>query len=189
MNGNLKKNIIDFEGATLTISPDTVFGSRVILSKFVVVEHGCCFGDDVFVGNFTMFRPETIVGDRTKIGHSVVFEGQTIIGSDCVIQSQCHITLGAEIADCVFFGPGVIGVNDRRMCHMRPHMKWTPEPFSVGYGSRIGSGAIILPKVHIGENCVVAAGSVVTRNVPDKSIVVGSPARIVGEVPEDEWLL
>ena len=166
----------------------TKVGRDVRFSNHVHIEENCSFGDNVFIGNYTVMRPDTHIGADTKIGHLCVFEGKTIVGKNCTIQSQSHVTLGAIIEDCVFFGPGVIGVNDRKMCHLRPHMNWKPNPFKVCFGARIGSGAILTPGVVVGENSVVGAGAVVTKNVPHGVIVVGNPARIIGIVSEDEIL-
>lgn len=169
-----------------TIYSKVTFGQNVRLGSYIVIENDCVFGDDVLVGNSTVFRPNTIVGDKTVIGHLCVFEGQTTIGAHTIIQSQSHITLGATIGDKVFIGPGFVGVNDRRMCHLRPHLNWTPEPFHIKDGARIGSGVNITPGVIVGNNALVAQGSVVTRDVPDFAIVRGVPAKIVGEVPEED---
>jgi acetyltransferase-like isoleucine patch superfamily enzyme len=117
-------------------------------------------------------RPNVHIGDNSKIGHLCVFEGDTFIGEDVLIHAQCHITKGTIIEDKVFLGPGVIGVNDRYMCHARRHVKeFVQEAFIVRMGARIGTGAIILPRVEVGENAVVGAGSVVTKNVAAKTVV------------------
>lgn len=159
------------------------------LGSSVVIEDHCVLGDNVFVGNGTVMRPRTSIGNRTRIGHLVVFEGECQIGEDCLIQSHAYIVRGAVLEDKVFFGPGALGANDKKMVHLRRDvMGYNEEPFRVGYAARIGSGAVILPGVVIGENSVVGAGSVVTRDVPPKKIVMGCPAKVVGDVPEREWL-
>jgi UDP-2-acetamido-3-amino-2,3-dideoxy-glucuronate N-acetyltransferase len=169
------------------INKDTKIGRGTRFGAMVVIEEECSIGEDCFIGNFTVFRPGTKIGNNTKIGHLCVFEGECSIGDNCVIQSQSHITLGAIIENDVFIGPGFLGSNDRRMVHLRRKIfPFHPNPFRINRASRIGSGAIIFPGVTIGENCVVGAGSIVTRDVYDFSIVIGSPAKKVGEVPMNE---
>lgn len=169
-----------------TIYPRVTFGNNVRLGSYIVIENDCSFGDNVLIGNGNVFRPKTVIGNNSMVGHLCVFEGNTTVGDNTIIQSQSHITLGATIGNKVFIGPGFVGVNDRRICHLRPHLTWTPEPFHIKDGARIGSGVNVTPGVTIGCNALVAQGAVVTRDVPDFAIVRGVPAKIVGEVPEDD---
>jgi acetyltransferase-like isoleucine patch superfamily enzyme len=169
--------------STVTVGKDVKLGSSVVIEDY------CCLGDEVFVGNGTVMRPRTVIGDRTRIGHLVVFEGECEIGKDCLIQSHAYIVRGAVLGDMVFFGPGALGANDKKMVHMRREiLGYNEEPFVIERAARIGAGAVILPGVTVGDNAVVGAGSVVTRNVPPKVMVKGCPAKITGDVPEEEWL-
>jgi acetyltransferase-like isoleucine patch superfamily enzyme len=169
------------------IHPSVEIGEGTRIESTAILQEGCKIGKNCFVGNYVVMRPNTRIGDNTKIGHLCVFEGNSIIGSNVLIHAQCHITMGTIIEDAVFLGPGVIGINDRYMVHMRRHIKeFVQEPFIVRRAARIGSGAIILPRVEIGENAVVGAGAVVTRNVGPKTVVLGNPARFVMMVPEEE---
>ena len=126
------------------------------------------------------------IGDDTRIGPFVEVQVGAVIGARCKLQSHCFICEGVTLEDEVFVGHGVIFTND-----LWPRatddvgnlidIGWTMSRTLVRRRAAIGSGAIILP-VTIGEGALVAAGSVVTRDVPDHMIVVGNPARITGDV-------
>jgi acetyltransferase-like isoleucine patch superfamily enzyme len=126
------------------------------------------------------------IGDDTRIGPFVEVQVGAVIGARCKLQSHCFICEDVTLEDEVFVGHGVIFTND-----LWPRatddvgnlidIGWTLSRTLVRRRAAIGSGAIILP-VTIGEGALVAAGSVVTRDVPDHMIVVGNPARITGDV-------
>jgi UDP-2-acetamido-3-amino-2,3-dideoxy-glucuronate N-acetyltransferase len=148
------------------ISPDVRLGKDVKLSKFINL-YGC------------------EIGDRTKIGAFVEIQKNARIGKNCKISSHSFICEGVTIEDNVFVGHGVTFINDAYPRATTPEGKlqaekdWSVEPTRVKKGASIGSGATILSKVIIGENALVGAGSVVTRDVPDDGIVAGNPARLI----------
>jgi len=148
------------------VSPDVQLGKDVKLSKFINL-YGC------------------EIGDRTKIGAFVEIQKNARIGKNCKISSHSFICEGVTIEDNVFVGHGVTFINDAYPRATTPEGKlqsekdWSVEPTRVKKGASIGSGATILSKVIIGENALVGAGSVVTRDVPDDAIVAGNPARLV----------
>jgi acetyltransferase-like isoleucine patch superfamily enzyme len=164
-------------------------GEFTRIEESAIIQENCEIGEECFIGNYTVMRPNTKIGDRTVIGHLCVFEGDTIVGQDCVIQSQCHITKGAVIEDKVFFGPGVMGINDMKMVHLRRKgNSFIPNAFKVKHGARIGTGALLAPGVVIGANSVVGMGSVVMRDIPDNTKAFGPKAECRGEVPEEDRL-
>jgi UDP-2-acetamido-3-amino-2,3-dideoxy-glucuronate N-acetyltransferase len=169
------------------IHPDVVFGKNVRLGHYVVIEEGCEIGDDCFIGNFVVLRPKTIVGKHSIISHGCVCEGNCMIGNRVLIEPQCHLTKGLIIEDDVYFGTGVNTTNTNRIKHGRSYPLIIDAPI-IKRAARIASGVTILPGVVIGENALVGAGAVVTKNVPDFSIVIGVPARIVGMISPDEIL-
>ena len=79
-------------------------------------------------------------------------------------------------------------MNDHRICYRRPGLKFVRSAPRILRAARIGGACILLPGVTIGENAFVGAGAVVTKDVPDKSIVAGNPAHVIGRVPKEEWL-
>jgi UDP-2-acetamido-3-amino-2,3-dideoxy-glucuronate N-acetyltransferase len=148
------------------ISIDVKMGKNVKLSNFVNL-YGCS------------------IGDHTKIGAFVEIQKNARIGRNCKISSHTFICEGVTIEDNVFVGHNVTFVNDPypRATNgeelLQSERDWEVEPTLVKKGASIGSGATILSHVTIGENAMVGAGSVVTRDVPAHAIVAGNPARVL----------
>ena len=150
----------------LCISPDVRLGQNVKLSKFVNL-YGC------------------EIGDETKVGAFVEVQKNVRIGKRCKISSHTFICEGVTIEDNVFIGHSVTFINDTypRATNLDGTLQseedWKVEPTVVKKGASIGSGSTILSKVTIGENAIVGAGSVVTKDVPANTIVAGTPARVL----------
>jgi acetyltransferase-like isoleucine patch superfamily enzyme len=148
------------------IAPDVKLGQNVKLSKFVNL-YGC------------------EVGDESKIGAFVEIQKNASVGKRCKISSHTFICEGVTIEDNVFVGHGVMFINDsypRATAadgNLQTEADWKVERTVVKKGASIGSGATILSNVSIGENAIVGAGSVVTKDVPPSSIVVGNPAKVL----------
>ena len=159
-----------------------------LLGQFTVIFPDVSIGEGTRVGNFVMIRSNTSIGERCTIGSYVDIEGDVSIGHDVSLQSGCYITRGVVIEDGVFCGPRVITMNDKRISHRRPGMTFVREGPRIERGARIGGGSVLLPGVTIGANALVGAGSVVTKDVPARAIVVGNPARTVGTVDDAEVL-
>ena len=141
-------------------------------------------GEDVKIYNFVnLYGCE--IGSRTKIGAFVEIQKGARIGADCKISSHTFICEGVTIEDRVFVGHGVVFINDRfpraanESGRLQTEEDWTVQPTVIKAGASIGSGAVILCNVTIGENAIIGAGSVVTKNVPANAIVAGNPARII----------
>ncbi len=150
----------------LCIAPDVKLGKDVRLSKFINL-YGC------------------EVGDQSKIGAFVEIQKNATVGKRCKISSHTFICEGVTIEDNVFIGHGVTFINDSyprattEAGELQTEADWKVEPTLVKKGASIGSGATILCNVSIGENAIVGAGSVVTRNVPANAVVAGNPARVL----------
>jgi acetyltransferase-like isoleucine patch superfamily enzyme len=124
------------------------------------------------------------VGDNVKIGAFVEVQKNAFIGNNCKISSHTFICEGVTIEDDVFIGHGVAFINDMypratAAGGLQTEADWKVEKTLVKRGASIGSGASILAKVTIGENAIVGAGSVVTKDVPANTIVAGNPARVL----------
>jgi UDP-2-acetamido-3-amino-2,3-dideoxy-glucuronate N-acetyltransferase len=131
------------------------------------------------------------VGDNTKIGAFVEIQKNATVGRNCKISSHSFICEGVTIEDEVFIGHNVTFTNDiypratTASGGLQSEADWTVEPTLVKRGASIGSGATILARVTIGENAIVGAGAVVTRDVPANSIVAGNPARFLRSLTPD----
>jgi len=144
---------------------------------------------NVYIHPTAIIGARVVIGDGTSIREYVVIYDDCKIGKNCSINLHAHLTIGTIVGDHVFIGPGVITTNTKRIWHKRQHMQLPlRQPPIIGRGARIGAGAIILPGVVIGEQCFVGAGSVVTKDTKPFHQYVGSPARDVGRIPEDEIL-
>lgn len=155
------------------IADDVKLGANVRLSKFINL-YGCQVGDD------------------TKIGAFVEIQKNATVGSRCKISSHTFICEGVVIEDNVFIGHSVTFINDsypRATAgdgKLQTEADWKVERTVIRKGASIGSGATILSDITIGENAIVGAGSVVTKDVPPNSIVAGNPARILRYIEESK---
>jgi UDP-2-acetamido-3-amino-2,3-dideoxy-glucuronate N-acetyltransferase len=143
----------------------------------------------------TIYHPQLVnlygctIGDDTRIGTFVEIQKNAAVGARCKISSHTFICEGVTIEDDVFVGHGVMFINDRyprATVDGRPQSEadWELIPTLVKRGASIGSGAVIMCGVTIGEHALIGAGAVVTHDVPDHAVVVGVPARVVREQME-----
>ena len=128
------------------------------------------------------------IGDRSKIGSFVEIQKNAVIGSDCKISSHTFICEGVHIADKVFVGHGVTFVNDlypeavRADGNMQTEADWKVVPTYVEERASIGSNSTILCGITIGQNAIIGAGSVVTKDVPSNQVWAGNPARFLRKI-------
>ena len=154
------------------IAPDVKLGRDVTIYDFVNL-YGCSIGDESRIGAFVEIQKNAVVGARCKIStHSFICEGVTI-------------------EDEVFIGHGVMFINDRYPRatadgRLQAGADWQVVPTVVKRGASVGSGAVIMCGVTIGEKALVGAGAVVTHDVPDYGIVAGVPSKMVGDVRQRE---
>lgn len=140
------------------------------------------FGRGVIVAAFTNLYGCTI-GEETRIGPFVEVQRGAVIGARCKVQSHTFVCEGVDIGDEVFVGHGVIFINDKKPRAtnddgaLQTALDWELQRTVVARRASLGSGAVILGEVRIGERAVVGAGAVVTRDVPAGATVVGNPAR------------
>ena len=148
------------------IAPSVKLGKDVKLSKFINL-YGC------------------EVGDGTKIGAFVEIQKNATVGKNCKISSHTFVCEGVTIEDGVFIGHGVMFINDsypRAVTEggqMQTEADWKVEHTVIKKGASVGSGSTILANVTVGENALVGAGSVVTKDVPANAIVAGNPAKLL----------
>jgi acetyltransferase-like isoleucine patch superfamily enzyme len=155
----------------LCIAPDVKLGRGVKLSRFINL-YGCEIGDDSKIGAFVEIQKNASVGKR------------------CKISSHTFICEGVTIEDNVFIGHGVTFINDSYPRAttgdgtLQTEADWKVERTVIKKGASIGSGVTILANTTVGENAIVGAGSVVTKDVPANSIVAGNPARVLRYVDQ-----
>ena len=155
------------------IASDVKIGKNVKLAQFVNL-YGC------------------EIGDQSKVGAFVEIQKNARVGARCKISSHTFICEGVTVEDNVFIGHGVVFINDIYPRATNPdgqlqtERDWAVESTLVCKGASIGSGATILAKLKIGENAIVGAGSVVTKDVPANSIVAGNPARVLRTLDSDK---
>jgi UDP-2-acetamido-3-amino-2,3-dideoxy-glucuronate N-acetyltransferase len=154
--------------------------------EYCVIASDAVIGEGTRVGNFVLIRDKTQIGQGCTIGSYVDIEGEVVIGDYVSLQSACYITRGVIIEDQVFCGPRIVTMNDKRMIYRRTNLVFVRSSPRILHGARVGGGSVLLPGVTVGENALVGAGSVVTKDVPNFAIVRGNPARIVGTVPMED---
>jgi acetyltransferase-like isoleucine patch superfamily enzyme len=161
------------------------------VNEFVCIAPSVKLGKDVKLSKFiNMYGCE--VGDETKIGAFVEIQKDARIGRRCKISSHTFVCEGVEIEDNVFVGHSVTFINDSyprattEGGELQTEADWKVEKTIVRKGASIGSGSTILSRVTIGENAIVGAGSVVTKDVPANAIVAGNPAKFLRSISEEK---
>jgi UDP-2-acetamido-3-amino-2,3-dideoxy-glucuronate N-acetyltransferase len=168
------------EVSQLELGNDVKVCSGAIVFAGAKVQEGAILGDQSFV------RERTRIGTGTVIGRGSVVDNDVRVGARVRVQTSVYLTAGTKIEDDVFVGPGVTTTNDDTMARHSPD-----DPLrgaTLRRACRVGGGTVLTPGVEIGEEAFVAAGAVVTRDVPARTVVMGVPAREVREVPEEDLL-
>ena len=155
------------------IGSGAMIGSWCVIRSHAVIYERVYIGNRVRTGHHVLIREDSRVGDNTLIGSGTIVDGRVVIGSGVSIQSGVYIPSMVVIKDNVFIGPRVVFTNDKY-----PPSRRLVETI-VEEGAVIGANSTIIAGVRIGKRAVVAAGSIVTRDVPDDMVVMGIPARVV----------
>ena len=164
----------------LVLEAGVVIGAQAIVFAGSHIAAGSIVGDQAFV------RERTTIGRETVVGRASGVDNDVRIGARVRIQSQGYVTAYSLIEDDVFFGPCAMTTNDSTMAR---HPKGQPlRGATLRRACRVGGGAILLPGVEIGEEAFVAAGAVVTSAVAARKVVMGVPARMVRDVPDEDLL-
>jgi acetyltransferase-like isoleucine patch superfamily enzyme len=170
----------------LLLGEDVSIAADVLIGGHVVIHRGVGIGPGARVGDHAQIRDGAQIGAGSTIGSYVSVDPEVVIGERASIQTRCYITGGTRIEDDVFVGPGVTLTNDNTMNRHGPEFQF--EGPLLRRACRVGGGATLCPGVEIGEEAFVAAGAVISADVPPRSVVMGVPARVVGEVPEADLL-
>jgi acetyltransferase-like isoleucine patch superfamily enzyme len=167
--------------------PPLELGAGTIVSTGAVVFAGTTLGERVVVGDQACVRERCTIGDDVVIGRGSLVENDTSVGALTKIQAHAYITAYSLLEENVFIAPCVITTNDNFMGRTEQRHELVKGP-TIRRGARIGGGAVLLPGIEVGEEAFVGAGAVVLRDVPARAVMVGSPARQIREVPDEELL-
>jgi acetyltransferase-like isoleucine patch superfamily enzyme len=167
--------------------PPLELGAGTIVSTGAVVFAGTTVGERVVVGDQACVRERCTIGDDVVIGRGSLVENDTSVGALTKIQAHAYITAYSLLEENVFIAPCVITTNDNFMGRTERRHELVKGP-TIRRGARIGGGAVLLPGIEVGEEAFVGAGAVVLRDVPARAVMVGSPARQIREVPDEELL-
>ena len=166
--------------------PPLELGAGTIVSTGAIVFAGTRIGARVIVGDQACVRERCAVGDDVVIGRGALVENDTSVGAFTKIQAEAYITSYSTLEDNVFIAPCVITANDNFMGRTEKRHELRKGP-TIRRGARIGAGAVLCPGIEIGEEAFVGAGAVVVKNVPPGVVVVGNPARVLRDVPPEEF--
>ncbi len=167
--------------------PPLAIGANCQIGTAAVVYAGTTIGDNCLIADLASVRENCRIGASVLIGRGVAVENQTTIGDFTKIQTNAYITAAMTLEDHVFIAPMVTTTNDNFMGR-------TEERFAlkkgalIKRGARVGGNAVLLPGITVGEDSFVAAGAVVTRDTPEKQMVMGVPAKPIRPVPDEELL-
>jgi len=164
-----------------------VIGNECLIGAYAVVYTGTELANNVRVADSAQVREDVKIGEYTIIGRCCTVENLCTIGRKCKLETNSYITAYSVLEDFCFIAPGVITTNDNYLGRTEERFKHF-KGVTVRRGGRLGAGSVILPGLEIGEDAIVAAGSVVTRNVPAKQVFAGIPAKYFRDTPSEQLL-
>lgn len=167
--------------------PPAKIGSGVTVGTSAIVYANAEIGDDVFIADLATVRERVTVGEKTIVGRGVAIENDCTVGRSCKLETNSYITAYSELGDFVFIAPYVVTTNDNFMARSKERYDKF-KGVTIKDGGRVGANATILPGKTIYEDGTVAAGSIVSKDVEKESLVVGSPAKEIRKVPENQLL-
>ena len=167
--------------------PPLELGAGTIVSTGAIVFAGTRIGARVIVGDQACVRERCELGDDVVVGRGSLVENDTTVGASTKIQADAYITAYSTLEEDVFIAPCVVTTNDNFMGRTEKRHALRRGP-TIRRGARIGGGAVLLPGIDVGEDAFVAAGALVTKDVPPRMLVLGAPARPIRPVPDEELL-
>ena len=154
--------------------PGTALGANAVLRSGTIIYCDVQIGDFFSSGHNILIREHTCIGDYASVGTASIIEGHCTIGDRVNIQSMVFIPTNTTIGNGVFIGPNAVLTNDRYPPTGKPELRGP----TIEDGAVIGASVTVLPGVRIGAEAVIAAGSIVTRDVPEGVLAIGAPARL-----------
>ena len=168
--------------------PPLTVGAGATVCAGAIVLAGASIGAGSVVGDRAHVRERAVIGDSSVIGAGTSVDNDVTIGSRVLVQTGCYITAFSVIEDDVFVAPCVTTTNDNTMGRHPPAPEFTLRGATLRRACRVGAAAVLLPGVEVGEEAFVAAGAVVTRDVAARALVMGSPARVIRQVEDEELI-
>lgn len=162
-------------------------GAGAAVCSGSLVYAGTVVGPNAIIGDQASVRERCTLGEGVVVGRGVCVENDVSIGAFCKIQSNSYITAYSTLEDHVFIAPCVTTTNDNFMGRTDARHEQILGAI-IRRGARIGGGVVILPGIEIGEEAFVAAGALVTRDIPAKKLVAGLPAKVWRDVPPEEFV-
>jgi acetyltransferase-like isoleucine patch superfamily enzyme len=166
--------------------PPARIGEGATVASGAIVNAGAEIGPRAVVGDQAQVRERARIGEGSVVGRGSQVDNDVTVGAGCRIQTDCYVTAYSVLEDDVFLGPGVFTYNDNTMARHAPDYEIAGP--TIRRAARVGGAARILPGIEIGEEAFVATGSVVTRDVPPRALVMGVPAKRVGDVGDEELI-
>jgi acetyltransferase-like isoleucine patch superfamily enzyme len=165
--------------------PPTAVGDGTVISTGAIVFAGSSIGAGCIVGDQSCIRERVTMADNCILGRGSLIENDTTVGAGTRIQAEAYITAYSTLEEDVFIAPCVVTTNDNFMGRTERRKSLMKGP-TIRRGARVGGGAILLPGIEVGEEAFIGAGAVVTKDVPPRKLVVGSPAKVLRDVADDE---
>jgi len=165
--------------------PPARIGEGTVVSTGAIVFAGSTVGAGSIVGDQSCIRERVTLGENCVLGRGSLIENDTTVGAGTRIQAGAYITAYSTLEEDVFIAPCVVTTNDNYMGRTERRRTEMRGP-TIRRSARVGGGAILCPGIEVGEEAFVGAGAVVTKDVPPRMVVVGSPARVLRPVNEDE---
>ncbi|HVP58782.1 MAG TPA: DapH/DapD/GlmU-related protein [bacterium] len=165
--------------------PPAAISDGVVIGALAVVYRGSKLGEGVMVADLASIREDVEIGKFTIVGRGVAIENDTRIGNYVKVETNAYVTAHTRIEDRCFIAPMVTMTNDNFLGRTEERFKYTKGP-TLKKGARIGANATLMPGITVGEDAVVAAGSLVKQDVPPRMIVAGVPAGIFRDTPKEQ---
>jgi acetyltransferase-like isoleucine patch superfamily enzyme len=165
--------------------PPATIGDGTVVSTGAIVFAGATIGARCVVGDQSCVRERVTMADDCILGRGSLIENDTSVGAGTRIQAEAYVTAYSTLEEDVFIAPCVVTTNDDFMGRTEKRKELMRGP-TIRRGARVGGGAILCPGVEVGEEAFVGAGAVVTKDVPPRVVVVGSPARVLRDVHPEE---
>ncbi len=164
-----------------------IIGKNVLIRSGVVIYFDVNIGNNCWINHNAIIRENVNISENSTIGSNTICENNVSIGDKCVIHNNTMICAETLIESCVFIGPGVSFTNNSPIGHLRD------VPSTIGgaklrFGCAIGGGATICPGIEIGQESIIAAGAVVTKDIPSRIIVAGNPAKKIKDVENESFI-